>query len=670
MSEHSGTRVDNARGPMHTGSGDIYINAGPDPRESDRPSFRRVADDQLAWLRQVLVPPVGMGNARSRLADTGTVILDGTPGSGRTSAARVLLREYHHDAGVFHELLPGEEGELPLTHPDLVGSGDRLLLDLSAADSVRWAAAQADIPTLRKVVHDRHAHLVVIMAHDGVLDSGLQHYRVEIERPKERNALQRHLRVHGVPHQQYLHHVQSDPTVEDFLREGRTMREVADFADLVRRAREAAPPGDGFAQWCATARKAQADRRKDVAALVARLRESPQRALLITVAMLHGAHADVIHRATQLLLRTTGSPPDNLPLLQHKDLAERLAEISAGTGPDGHVRFTELDYDAAVRAHIWDHLPDLRKHLGSWTARSVDLHDPHLTRELRDALVAQLAGQYLRTGHGAGLASLAETWGSTSAGRARLEAAAVQALTCGLDDPVHGRSFRERIYQWCAKKLPGAEFTQVLIRVCADVIAVSHPDQAMLRLHHLARRETGSSPARDALCTLIGTSHRLRRRLIDRLARPGRTPADLYIFLRVGDPYPLTFPYANSRTPVEEAGVQDSLVTCWSAVLSQLPQGTWQPYVERWLHTASVTGDHGDILLDLLVAAAARCDHRRGATFAALYASARDAERTAPGGPAHATATTDRLLQKISAAQGLGPPTELPQAEPARGTEP
>ncbi|WP_405483091.1 hypothetical protein [Streptomyces sp. NBC_00009] len=668
MSEHSGTRVDSAQGPMHTGSGNIYFTAGPDLRESDRPSFRSIADDQLARLRRFLVAPDGMGEARSRLADTGTVILDGTPGSGRTSAARVLLREYHQDAGVLHELLPGEEGELSLKHPDLVGSGDRLLLDLSAADTARWAAAQADLPTLRKAVHDQHAHLVVIMLHDSALDPDLQHFRVEIKRPPERDVLRRHLRMHGVPREHYIPYIQSDPTVENFLHERRTMREVADFADLVRRAREAAPPGDGFTQWCATARKAQADRRKNVAALVARLRESPQRALLITVAMLHGAHADIIHRATQLLLRTAGSPSDNLPLLQHKDLAERLAEISADTGPDGHVRFTELDYDTAVRAHIWDHLPDLRQHLGTWSARSVDLNDPHLTRELRDTLVAQLAGQYLRTGHGAGLASLAETWSSTATGRARLEAA-VQALTCGLNDPVHGRSFRERIYQWCVNKQPRDEFAQVLIRVCADVIAVSHPDQAMLRLYHLARRERGTSRAREALWDLVGTSHRLRRRLLARLARPGRTSAELDIFLRVCDPDPLTAPYDNARTLVEESGVQDSLTACWRAVLSELQRATWQPYVEHWLHTATVTGHRGDILLDLLVAAAAQCDNRRGAAFAALYASARHAERTPPAGPARATATTDRLLQKISAAQGLGPPTTSPQAEPARGTE-
>ncbi|MCX5402107.1 hypothetical protein [Streptomyces sp. NBC_00102] len=649
MSAHS--RIDNARGPVHSGSGDIHVHAAPDPREADGPSFRRIADDQLAWLRRVLVAPDGMGEARSRLARTGTVILDGAPGSGRTSAARVLLREYQRDAGVLHELLPGEDDELSLRDPDLVGTGDRLLLDLSAADSVRWAAAQADLPALRKTVHEQDAHLVVVMLHGGALDADLQHYRVEIGRPRGTRVLRRHLRTHGVPYEQYR---RPDPSLASLLEQG-TMREIADFADLVRRARETARPGDGYTQWCASARKAQADRRKEVAALFAQLREGSQRALLISVSMLHGAHADVIHRMTRLLLRTAGSPDDDLPLLQHKDLAERLAEVSAEAGPDGHVRFTELDHDTAVRTHVWDHLPDLRRHLGTWTALTVDAGDPLLTRELRDRLVAQLAGEYLRTGNRAGLASLAESWSSRGTSRAGQEAA-VHALTCGLVAPGHGSAFRQKVYQWCVQKPPDAEFAQVLIRVCADVIAVSHPDQAMLRLYHLARREQGTGRAREALCDLVATSPRLRRRLLDRLARQRHTPAEMGIFLSVCDPGPLIGPYGHAHGLVEEPGTQDSLTTCWNAVLSGLPRETWQSSVVGWLHHAALLERRGDILLDLLVAAAGRCDGR-GATFAALYASAREAERTSPAGPSRAAAASDRLLQKISIAQGIGPLT-------------
>ncbi|MEU2588281.1 hypothetical protein ABZ612_36625 [Streptomyces avermitilis] len=662
MSEHLGTRVENSHAPMHTGSGDLHVTIGTQLQDPDRPTFRRLADDHLAWLKKVLVAPAGMGAARHKLTDTGTVILDGPPGSGRTSVARVLLREYDLGTGVFHELLPDEEDELSLSNPAVVGIGDRLLLDLSAATAVQWAAARADLSALRKAVHEQHAHLVVVMPYGHPLEPDLQHYRIKIERPDGLQVLRRHLRMHGVRYE-------PASAVTAFLADPRPMREIADFADLVRRARDVAGTDEDFAQWCITARKARNDRRAEIAALVAKLREGPQRALLITVAMLHGAHADVIHQAAQLLLHTLKSPPDEQPLLQRKDLAERLTEISASTGPDGHVRFMELDYDAAIRAHFWDHMPDLRQPLGAWGARSVESSDPYVTRELRDSLVERLAEQYLRTGRWEGLGSLAEDWGTTTASRALLEAA-VHALTCGLDDPAHGRSFRQWIYQWCAHRQLKGEFAQVLVQVCADVIAASHPDQALFRLYHLARRERGTTRALQALCNLVATSGRLRRRLLDRLARSPLSPAELRIFLLACDPAALSAPHDNGHTLIEENGPRESLTSGWRAVFKGLPHEVWHPYAERWLHTAADAAPCGDLLLNLLVAAAGRCEDQRGTAFAALYASARAAESTAPHGAARAAAITDRLLQKISAAQGLGQPAApLPTAS-SGGTTP
>ncbi|MBC2876712.1 MULTISPECIES: hypothetical protein [Streptomyces] len=638
----------------HTGPGDIHVHVGDQLRDSDKPAFRRVAEDQLRWLRRVLVAPFGMGTARAVLDDTGTVILDGEPGSGRTSAARVLLREYHRDGGDFHELLPDEEeDELSLHDPALVGTGDQLLLDLSAADDRQWSAVRTDLSALRKTVHERHAHLVIVMPHGGTLDPDLQYYRVEIKRPIGSYVLKRHLRMHGVPPEQYLR-IDTDDT--GFLLDERPMREIAGFADLIRRARESARPGEGFAEWCATAKSAWTGRRKEIAALVAGLREAPQRALLLTVSMLHGAHADVIHHATRLLLRALDTPSEEIPLIQHRDLAERLAEIAAETGPGGHVRFTELDYDSAVRAHFWDHMPDVRPHLGAWAANVVEMNEPHAGLAVRDGLVARLAGQYLRTGRGDGLASVAEQWSSGTPGKARLEAA-VHALTCALNDPDHGREFRERIYQWCAHRRLRGEFAQVLVRICADVLATSHPDQALLRLYYLARRERGTTSALRALGDLAAGSRRLDRRLLDRLARSDLSPPDLGIFLRTCDPARLTDSSDTPRALVEEIGVQRSLTTCWHAVLAGLPRTTWQPHAEHWLlQAAEDTGHRGELLLDLVVSAADRCGERRGEVFAALYASARAAERLSPGDPTRSVETTELLLDKIGVVQGVGGP--------------
>ncbi|WP_109029843.1 hypothetical protein [Streptomyces rubrogriseus] len=646
-----------------TGNGDVYI--GMQLRDSDKQAFRRVAEDQLRRLRYVLVAPPRMGEARAVLADSGTVILDGVPGIGRSAVARVLLHEHHRDCGVFRELPAGEEDELPLHDPALVGTGDQLLLDLSAADDRRWAAAQAELPALRKTVHEQRAHLVVVMPYRGVLDPDLQYCRVVLEQPSGIGVFRRHLRLHGVPPEQYL---QPDGTVTGFLTADRPMREIAEFADLVRRARDAGQPGDGFAQWCETAGRARNDGRRDAAALVAKLREAPQRALLIAVSMLHGAHADVVHRAAEQLLSLLEPPSESVSPLQQRDLAERLLDISATAAITGQVRFEKLDFDSAVRAHVWDHMPDLRPHLGTWAASVVELNDPHVVTVVRDSLVERVAGEYLRTGRADELGYLVERWSTGTTSRPRLEAA-VHALARGLADPVHARDFRRQIYQWCANGRLEGELARVLVRVCADVLATSHPDQALVRLYHLARRERGTTRARQALCDLVAGSRRLHRVLLDRLARSDFSPAHLGIFLQASDPELLTLRSGTSHALIDEQSAQRSLTACWHAVLTELPPPQWQAEARRWLHRAAAgTGPHSGLLLDLLVSAAQRCTEKRGEAFALLYACARDAERAGPEDAVRAAETTGLLLHKISAAQGIAPAT--PPTTSPRGTRP
>ena len=129
----------------------MYVNIGTQLQEVEqKPSSGVSPRTNLLRLRRVLVAPAGMGEARAVLAATGTVILQGEPGSGRTAAAKVLLREHHSDTGVLQELLPGEEDELSLHNPALVGDRDQLLLDLSGADDRQWSMARVDLPALRR----------------------------------------------------------------------------------------------------------------------------------------------------------------------------------------------------------------------------------------------------------------------------------------------------------------------------------------------------------------------------------------------------------------------------------------------------------------------------------------------------------------------------------------
>ncbi|MBI0375218.1 hypothetical protein JBE27_02730 [Streptomyces albiflaviniger] len=651
MSDSSESRIHDPRGPVHSGLGDqinLIFEEFTKGRQGRSP--RLLAEDQLLWVWQRFVHPSGFGKARRTLAETSTVLLDGAPGSGRTSAASVLLHELRRDVGSFHELLPDEEGE-SLLDPYLVGDEDRILLDLASADEPRWTEVLEELPSFRKTVLDHRAHLVVVLPlrRTDRLPVELDRHRVEIFRPRGMEVLLRHLRQDGLPQ---ADRVRSVPAVSDFLDTPRPMREIAEFASLIVRAQAAARAEDSFIDWCQSARAAMADRGPQVAKHVAAMTGGPQRALLLTTAMLHGAHADAVHSATTLLLRAVDHPKDDRPLLEHADLAMRLEEVSAGLTQHGAVRFKELEYDAAVRTHFWDHRPDLREHLGTWVGRAVELTGPVLSPDDRCHVVQRLSDQYLRTGRCEELASLAEQWTAVPTTARRLRAAA-QALERGLLDERHGRSFRDKVYDWSRNDRLGEPLAQVLVEICAEVIAVQHPDQALVRLHHLTRRERRITRARDALGRLMQEDHRLRRRMLHRLvSRPTSWPADIDLFLETSDPAALTDVGGRARSLLDETVVRDQLIAGWGMVFGRLPLSAWDKHVRHWLHTACSDEHHTDPLLDVLVSGAAG----RGEVFGALYATARRAEPTAPGGRKHGSALTDLLLRKISTAQGIRQP--------------
>jgi hypothetical protein len=173
-------------------------------------------------------------------------------------------------------------------------------------------------------------------------------------------------------------------------------------------------------------------------------------------------------------------------------------------------------------------------------------------------------------------------------------------------------------------------------------MARSHPDQALVRLHHLARRTSGpiGAEARTAVLRLARSDHRLYRRMLDRLAigiAQGHWGADRDLFLDLADPVRLI----GYRT------VRDALTTGWSGVLPH-PVESWAASLRRWL-TACEDVRQRDLVLRVLATACA-VDAR---TSGRLYRTALDwlrAERTA--GRADTVAL---LLQKINTAQGIKP---------------
>ncbi|WP_432590020.1 hypothetical protein ABVG11_34725 [Streptomyces sp. HD1123-B1] len=649
MTNTFGTHVSGAPTAMHSGSGNLFVTFDPGSLlvDSRGKTPRKVAEDELRRLHQRFVPPEGFGAAREVLETRGTVLLDGVPGSGRDTVARMLLRQLPGGTGPFHELVPDAE-KGPYLDPGQIGDGDQLLLNLSTAEEPLWNAVQDELSAFRATLTERRAHLVVVLPHHRVTrtHNAFASFLAELGRPSGLRVLRRSLGLDGIDH------ALTEPLpapLADYLAKEPPVGEIARLAVLIERARSTDRDGRGFPEWCGEALTAVMVRDRDITRLVAERREGPQRALLLTTAMLHGAHADAVHQGAAAMLRTMGSPADDRPLLERADLVERFQEIDAEAGAGGAVRFTKLGYEPAVRAHFWHHMPELRDPLRSWVADAVTL--PRLGSDDRDELVRRFTEQCLRTGHTEALVGLVSRWTSAPRDNNLLRAAA-KTLESGLRDEVYGRRFRKKIWDWSREEGLSARLRDVLIGVCSEVMAVRHPDEALVRLHHLARRQRHGSTAAEALLRLVRSDHRLRRRMLDRLADGlvGHSwPTDAELFLEVTEPDALIDPGTRNHGLLAEPGVRSRLVTGWSVVFRVHPHHGWTERVESWLLTACRRPDHREALLDVLLEGSVT----RGETLGRLYVIARDWAPRAGDAREKAAALVDTLFQKINIAQGI-----------------
>ncbi|TDC64174.1 hypothetical protein [Streptomyces hainanensis] len=385
----------------------------------------------------------------------------------------------------------------------------------------------------------------------------------------------------------------------------------------------------------------------EAAALIAGLDDGRRRALALTVAMLHGAAADTISQASAQLLRRVSHPADERPRLDRSDLTTDLAGIRAGTDLDGRVRFQTAGLDMAVRAHFWTYFPDLRPGFRMWVGDCA--RDLSLERDDRHHLVERFAEQTLRIDRPEELMSLARDWTSHGESQALLPDA-TQALAEGLRHEVHGRVVRRRILDWVTEPgLPNG-FRTMLTVVCSRVMAVSHSDQALVRLHHLARAESEYErrPAWDALFGLAAGESRLcglllRRLTGQRVDSEARPPADAQIFLALADQVCRTAAFLARST------IRERLVTGWSLVLEHRPPQEWAPHVRYWLDAAVDSLSSRDRLLTTLAYAGA-CQPRsisRLFVISQRWARASATARTERG------LVAERFSRALDMAQGI-----------------
>ncbi|MEV6669589.1 ABC transporter substrate-binding protein [Streptomyces sp. NPDC051162] len=644
MTPGFGTFVSDAHGAVHTGDGtqfNIYLQEATSRLRARGRTLRAFAADDLNRLYQCFVEPSRFDLARAALRTHGTVLLSGPPGSGRRTAALMLLHELGTDAAGFHEL-PDTRDDVDEPALDTSGIHDRgrLLLDLSNSDPDQYAAVQRELSGFRAELLRRAARLVVVLPqHLAYLQQdGLEQLTVEIGRPGGTEVLMRHLRLADI-----------HPTRDELAAlnpasytASASMSELARFADRIRRARDSGPPHRGFPQWYAEALEALADRGPEVAAFVASLDTGRQRALALALAMLHGSAPDVVFHATAKLLTVVGHPEDDQPRLEHTDLTAEFNSIKAETGPDGLVRFRTPAYAAALRQHFWTYLPDLRSRFRDWVGQCV----PELTLEApeRTALVLHFAGQCLRTSRPEDLWELAERW-SRRDDSGRFMPDAAEALAEGLHHDRHGRAFRKWIYDKARTPALPTGLVQLLVVVCSEAMAATHPEQAVVRLHHLARRESEGRgrPAFHALTELACRDVHLVTLLLDRLA-PEQWPVDGSIF------YELAALVAHNRALHVNVSVRRRLTTGWTGVFRHRPDDEWSGHAEHWLGAACAAGTHSEPLLDVLVDAGSRSP----GAFGRLHIVARDWSHARSENQTLRRALFSAFSLKLDTAQGVG----------------
>ncbi|MFE7117107.1 ABC transporter substrate-binding protein [Streptomyces sp. NPDC057654] len=644
MLESLATYVNQAHGPTNTGEGqqlnNFYFQAAS---RVGRPTRDRlaVAEDEREWLDRCFTEPERYGQARDMLRDHGTVLLYGQPGSGRRAAALMLLHRSPGGTGSLHELPDTSDDEdSRALDASVVGEGDRLLLDLANSDETHYLAVQSELSAFRDVVRQKDARLVVVLPYGlrYLQQGGLGRFTVEILRPRGRDVLMRYLRLDGItPSPDELSAV---PELPEYLLRAH-LRDIAELARSIREQRDGCSDRpDGFSQWCSRALAVVSDRTPEVAAFISAL-DGRHRALSLSLAMLHERTPATVFHATEELLKAINHPPDEQPRLERTDLTEQLKVIKAETRSDGRVRFLAPGYDKAIRAHFWTYCPDLRDAFQKWIGGCVQRGA--LTDDERAELIPRFAEQCLRTDRPEDMLELAEQWTQHNGDQGRLMPDAAQLLAEGLRDERHGRAFRKAIYNWSKDTYLPAVRRRALVVVCFQTMATTHPDQALVRLHHLARRERPAkeNPALDALLALAAGDGRLLRLLLDRL-EPGKWPRDAVAF------YALADHASRTRALYCTAAVRERLATGWAAVFLYRSHEEWSEPARGWLAAAGALPEgRGGQLLDVLAGAAAS----RPGTPGRLHVLFRNWAYTNP----ERAALVSRFDCALDAAQGIEP---------------
>lgn len=651
----TGSEIVGNFGPIHGGSGHqfngttFFVGAGERLFRGGRDP-RHMAKEHLARLNRQFVEPPGYAMAQTLLETFGCVILVGTAGIGRRAAGQVLLRRLGGgDAVVQDESgIPQTPGD-PILDSEQVSEGGLILLDPSdVQDADMFGQMMRRLPSYQAELRDRRASLVVVLAEnqDDLVREEVRRLLVTLRRPDAARVVRQHLEVAEVPFAE--HQVTDSKALRDRLATD-PMRTLAELVRLVGDARDRLGPAIGFSAWLNAALGVLDELGNKVAAQVKDLHGGPQRALLLATAMLADAPADQVDFAAASLAEATAQPDDERPPLERDDLAQRLAELDVTVDRNGCVRFSTFGYERAVRQHFWDNFATLRGSFRNW-ARELAV-SPDIGAYQRDQFVSCFADQALRTDRPDDIVTLASTWLRSTAARRRSLPAAALALERGLGDQRHGARFRRLIYDWSRDRTVDRDTAYLAITLCAEVIASTHPSEAVVRLHHFVRRQADDvrAAATEALLRLVHQDQREFSRLLDRVVT-GLTEAgwdaDFTLFMILARPMELV---GSGPVPLLAEGfVQQRLLEGWQGVLFGRPSMDWADLARDWLSAAENVPFDG-LWLDTLAEACGR----PGVGAGRLYVVVRDWAREPGADRAARNAIALQLTQHMASAQGM-----------------
>lgn len=193
-------------GPVNIGSGPQYnvqsaFFTGMEFVRRPQRSPRLIAEDWLSELARRFAAPRSFDRLRRLLREPGTLLIAGEAGTGRRTAALMLLRSSGAGTDRFREL-PDEAGEdsKVVLDSEATEPGERLLLDLSGGPDGVVGSLRRELVDYHSAVLRAGAYLVVVLPENAEheVPEELRQLVARTERPDGATVLRRHLIANGV----------------------------------------------------------------------------------------------------------------------------------------------------------------------------------------------------------------------------------------------------------------------------------------------------------------------------------------------------------------------------------------------------------------------------------------------------------------------------------------